>query len=190
MSLRRLIFAASAAGAIGSVAACGDPLALTPATEPNRIDTVTIFALKGTPISTPSGFDVVFNVPARTDRAAGFDFTFDIDSGGTSHIFPTGALGLGLESGILFSDEEFIQIDVAPTDDYNVDSAMVVHQDTVFVVRSRPHVAGCPIFLGALPRYGKFEILNIDPQARSITMLSLVNVNCGYRGLEIGLPTQ
>jgi hypothetical protein len=190
MSLKRLIFAASTAGAIGSVAACGDPLALTPATQPNRIDTVTIFALEGTPISSPSGYDVVFNVPARTDRAAGFDFTFDIDSGGTSLIFPTGALGLGLESGIVFSDKEFTQIDIAPTEDYNVDSAMVVHQDTVFIVRSRPDVAGCPIFLGALPRYGKFEILNIDPQARSITMMSLVNVNCGYRGLELGLPTQ
>ena len=96
MSLKRLILAALAAGAVGGVAACGDPLALTPATQPNRIDTVTIFALEGTPISAPSGFDVVFNVPARTDRAAGFDFTFDID-GDTSRIFPTGALGLGLE---------------------------------------------------------------------------------------------
>jgi len=189
MSLKRLILAASAAGAVGSVAACGNPLALTPATQPNRIDTVTIFALEGTPISAPSGYDVVFNVPARTDRAAGFDFTFDID-GDTSRIFPTGALGLSVQSGIILSDKEFSQIDIAPTDNYNVDSAMVVHQDTVFVVRSRPDVSGCPIFLGALPRYGKFEILNIDPQARSLTMKSLVNVNCGYRGLEPGLPTQ
>ena len=190
MSLKRLIFAASAAGVVGGIVACGDPLALTPATEPNRVDTVTIFALEGTPIAAPSGFDLVFNSLARTDRAAGFDFTFDIDPGGTSRIFPTGALGLGLESGIVFSDEEFVQIDIAPTEDYNVDSAMVVHPDSVFVVRSRPDPFGCPIFLGALPRYGKFEILDIDPQVRSITLKSLVNVNCGYRGLEVGLPTQ
>ena len=36
--------------------------------------------------------------------------------------------------------------------------------------------------------YGKIEILAIDPVARSVTFRYLVNNNCGYLGLEPGLP--
>ena len=35
---------------------------------------------------------------------------------------------------------------------------------------------------------GKFEILEIDAVARTVTIKTLVNENCGYIGLEPGLP--
>jgi hypothetical protein len=190
MSFKRLMFAVLVAGVFGVVAACGGATSLAPATDASFVDTVTIFALKGTPIPFASGYDVVFRRVARTDRGEGFDLTFDIDSNGVSRIFPTGALGLGLESGIIFSNREFDQITEAPTEDFDVDSALVIHPDSVFVVKSRPSNAGCPIYLGSLPRYGKFEVLDIDPQTRSLTMKALVNVNCGYRALEPGIPSQ
>jgi hypothetical protein len=56
----------------------------------------------------------------------------------------------------------------------------------VFVARSRVSSLYC-VYV-AVPRYGKFLVLSIDPTARSITMQALVDLNCGYRGLEPGLP--
>ena len=41
-----------------ATAACSDSNSLGPATDPNIIDTVTIYALQGTPITSPSGFSV------------------------------------------------------------------------------------------------------------------------------------
>jgi len=43
--------------------------------------------------------------------------------------------------------------------------------------------------VGALPRYGKFQVLSLDPVARSVTFQTLVNQNCGYRSLRPGIPT-
>ncbi len=187
MSLNRLTFSAAIATVVVA-ASCDDPLALQPAFDASFVDTVTIYALRGTDIALPSGYDVVLRTPARTDRQQGFDFSFDIDGDGVSRVFPRGALGLGQQSGIVFSDDEFDEIRVAPTEGYELDSALVVGVDSLFVVRSRPDNFGCQIFIGSLPRYGKFEVLEIDMGERSITFKTLVNINCGYRGLEPGIP--
>lgn len=190
MSFSRIMLgvATLAAGAVG----CDDPLALPPAAVPNVVDTLTLFALQGTPIDVPSGYNVVLRQPARTDRASEpFDFAFNIDSVGRAQIFTTGALRLSPHSAIQISGRSFDDIDVAPIDDYDQDSSITVAPATVFVVRSRSTSLGCPFYIGQLPRYGKFRVLAVDTTAvRSISLQALVNVNCGYRGLEIGLPKQ
>ncbi len=178
-------------GALLVVAACDNPLALPPPIDGSVIDTLTLSALRGTPITTPSGYNLVFRQLARTDRGTEpFDFAFDIDPDGTPLIFTTGALGLGASSAIQMSNQAFADIRIAPLDNYERDSALAVGLDSIFIVRSTPTTFGCVIFIGALPRYGKFRVLAIDPNARLITLEALVNVNCGYRGLEPGLPTQ
>jgi hypothetical protein len=40
-----------------------------------------------------------------------------------------------------------------------------------------------------LPRYGKFRVLDLNIEERSVTLELLVDVNCGYRGLEPGFPS-
>jgi len=187
MLLKRLIFTLSGVFLAVAAAACDNPLGLPPAFADNVIDTVSIFALQGTPIGAPSGFDVAQGLEVRTESDL-FDFAFDIDEAGIARVFPTGALGLSPQSGILSEERAFLDIDEAPRDGYSVDSAVVVGLDAVFVVRSRPWAGGCPFFLGTLPRYGKFRVLEIDTVDRRIEMESLVNVNCGYRQLIIGTP--
>lgn len=192
MLLKRLLF-----GTLVPIASlgCSDPFQLQPAAVPNLVDTVTVFALQGTDISLPSGFDVAGHRVARTDRGDAFDFTFDIDEDGTPKVYPQGALGLDASAGIVISEKSFDDIEEAPTDGYVSDSAVTVGIDTVFVVRSRRFSGSglglgddCPFFIGSLPRYGKFQVLEIDRQRRFITLKGLINVNCGYRGLEPGLP--
>ncbi len=174
---------------IGSTAlvACGDPNTLPPPQVDNVVDTTVLFALSGTPLNAPSAFNVVEATTARTDRNLPFDFAFDIDGAGTALLYPPGALGLFPEGGILVSTESFAGVLTAPLEGYVADSAVAVAAGTVFVVRSRASSVQCAL-AGALPRYGKFHVLGVDPQQRTITLEFLVNRNCGYRGLEPGLP--
>jgi hypothetical protein len=171
----------------GSSLACDDQLQLIPATNSNAVDTVTIYALRGTAVALPSGYDVPQKSAARTDVAQ-FDFAFDLDGGGESLIYPAGALGLERGPGILRADQDFDSLKTAPTTGYVDSVAVAVPPGTVFVVRSRPYLIGCEL-TGELPRYGKFRVLAVDPSARSLTLETLVNQNCGYRSLEPGLPT-
>ena len=191
MSFARLMFGPIVVGAVLLSSGCDNRLALPAAIVPNIVDTVTLHALFGTPINLASGFDVTLRRPARTDRPSeGFDIAFDIDDQNSSLIFTTGALDLSVRSGIQMSEDAFDDITVAPLDDYERDLALTVEVGSVFIVRSRPAGSGCAFFLGQLPRYGKFEVLSVDLQTRQIALQHLVNVNCGYRGLELGIPTR
>ncbi len=178
-------------GAVLFSSGCDNTLALPPATVANVKDTVTLHALLGTPISLPSGFDVVLRQTARTDRQnEGFDIAFDIDEQNRALILTTGALGLSVQSGIQMSDRAFDDITIAPLADYEREVPLTVEVGSVFIVRSRPSASGCVFFLGQLPRYGKFKVLSLDVPTRQITLENLVNVNCGYRNLEVGIPTR
>ncbi len=169
--------------------ACGDSTGLPPASVPNLIDTTTLFALRGTSIPSPSAYDVVSQRERRTDRGQAFDFAFDIDATGVALILPSTVLGITTEAGVQIVDEPFDEIVTAPTDGFVSDSAISIAVETVFVARSRATAEACSIFVGALPRYGKFRILALDMSERTVTFEALVNVNCGFRDLEPGLPT-
>ncbi len=91
------------------------------------------------------------------------------------------------EAALRVSSDEFDRIDRAPTEGYQADSAIVARADLVFLARSRAEATFCG-FLGRIPRFGKFHVLAVDSDARSVTMELLVNVNCGYRALTTGLP--
>jgi hypothetical protein len=182
--IRRILLAAFAVTAV--VTACNDANGLPDATVTNRVDTVTLYALRGTDVHLPSGYDVPNRTRARTDLSA-FDFAFDIDTAGRSVLYPAGALGLAHQAGIFKATQVFDSVLVAPDGPYTDSLAVPIVPGFVFVVRSRPSYAGCEL-IGQLPRYAKFSVLSIDPAARSLTLQGLVNLNCGYRGLEPGVP--
>ncbi len=190
ISFSRFILTLAAPTPFLAAAACGGGLDLPPALLSNIPDTATIHALQGTDIGLPSGFDVTTGLLARTDRGfEPFDFAYDIDPAGNSVILTLGVLGLRPQSAIQMSNRSFPDITIAPLDDYEDDSTMTVELDDVFIVRSRATSAGCAFFLGSLPRYGKFRVLAIDQNLRQIMLEHVVNLNCGYRGLEPGVPT-
>jgi hypothetical protein len=187
MSFARAFFALGTALTAASLSACGDPVSLTPATEVNVVDTVQLYALRGTAVSLPSGFDVPTRSATRTDTP-NFDFAFDITDAGVPQALPAGALGLSAEPGLLLVTQGFEAVESAPTEEYVLTAALNLEIGMVFVVRSRPFGTGC-ILTGALPRYGKFRVLALDQAARTVTLEMLVNQNCGYRNLQPGLPT-
>jgi len=175
--------------ACGLAAACGNPLGLQ-AYIPNRRDTlVSLYALSGTPVSLPSGYSIGARQAVRTDQALSFDFAFDIDTAGRALLLPTGAMKLGRQSGTQFSALQFDSIKYAPTSTYNLDSAQVVNVNSVVIMHSATVTCsyGAPSVY-----YAKLHVLTIDTTAtangRRIDFEILTDINCGYRGLEEGLP--
>ncbi len=174
-------------------ASCGSPIGIPPALYPNVVDTVSLWALSGTPIAKPSGYVLSGRQAVRTDVYPLFDFVFDIDSAGRALLLPTGAVKLGRNSGLQLVTQKFDSIHTAALTNYNRDSATVVAADDVVLAHSIPLPTGCSF--GALPGvayYAKLQILTIDTTSggdgRRIDFLILVDANCGYRGLDTGLP--
>jgi len=170
-------------------AACGAPLGLPRACCENKVITVSLYALSGTPVSFPSAYSLLFNQPVRPDQTTSLDFAFDLDSAGRAKLFPTGALHLGRASGIQLTTTAFDSIKVAPTSHYQLDSAVVVDSNSVAILHSTP--TQCTFGI-TTAYYAKLHVLAIDttsgPNGRRIDFEILTDINCGYRGLETGLP--
>jgi hypothetical protein len=175
--------------AVAVVAACGDDDNLPDPTEENVVDTITVGSLTDTPITTASGFAVISALPVRTDQegGAGFDVAYDIlgsPDTGQSVLLPRAALGIvsgsTAEPGLMRRDEAFDAITVAPSNGYVTEEAVPIAVGDRYIVRSR---VTCAL---AVPFYAKIEVLSFEDN--SVTLKVLANVNCGYRGLEPGLP--
>jgi hypothetical protein len=170
-----------------ALGACGDPSGLQ-AFVPNVVDTVSLYALSGTPVAAPSGYTLQFRQAVRVDLAP-FDFAFEIDTAGRALLLPTGPLDLGRNSGVQLSSQPFDSIRIAPTRNYQLDSAVVVTDTSVAIVQSQ--LALCS-WGGQAFYYAKLRVLTVDttsgPGGRRLDFEILVDANCGFRGLELGVP--
>ena len=174
---------ALAVATIGS--ACGEDFVLPPAQVANRVDTVVLYAIDGTPLTAPSAYNLVFGQTIRTDRTSDFDFAVNV-SGDTTLLFPTGAMGLSDWSGWVRVPNAFDEVLLAPSVEYVAEEPAVLALGDVLVLRSR--FVSC--FGSQLPVYGKIEVLATSLENRSVSLQLLLNRNCGYRGLEPGTPAQ
>ena len=189
----------AAALVVALAGACGDPFGLPRAVIPNRVDTVALYALSGTPVTTPSGYRffnssnsaVSLPQPVRTDQSSDFDFVFDIDAAGRALLMPTAVVDVGRQSGAQLTTTPFDSIKIAPDRSYQLDSALVVDVGTIAILHSRP--ATCSFGISTV-YYAKLRVLSIDPlpgpNGRRMQFAILVDTNCGYRGLEPGLPSR
>ena len=184
------VFSAAVASTL-VLAGCGDVPGLPSANIPNRTDTVSVYAVTGTPVTTPSAYFIYGRQVVRTDQNIVFDVVFDIDSLGRGLVLPTGAVRLGRQSGVQISGADFDSLVTAPSSGYQVDSAVVLTENSVAVIHSRP--VQCSFDIQPAHNYfAKVHVLAIDttsgPNGRRIDLVVLTNINCGYRGLEPGLP--
>lgn len=169
-------------------AACGDPFALPRAAFTNVVDsTVSLYALSGTPPRTPSGYYMQFRETVLVQNGGIFDFAIDLDTLNRPVLKPTGALHLGRSSGVQVTPLAFDSIHIAPNGGFQQDSGVVVDVGQRAIVHSRD--ATCSFGIAAV-YYGKLVILAVDTAARRIDFRILVNTNCGYRGLDPGLPAR
>lgn len=173
--LASLLLAAAAAG-------CSDDDRLGDPTTPNVVDTITIGALVGTPITTPSGFSVLTG-SVRTDRTADFDFAYNISDG--QHVFlPRAVLGIvsaTANPGLQRQEATFDAIEVARSNGYVTEEPVPVAVGDRYVVRSRVVCSALGV-----PLYAKIEVIGFEDNL--VHLKTLANTNCGYKGLEPGLP--
>lgn len=171
--------------------ACGDPFGLPRADITNFVDTVSLYALSGTPPRTPSAYYLGSYleppVPVLIQNGTGFDFAVDLDSAYRPMLLPTGALRLGRNSGAQVTTLPFDSIKIAPDGGFQLDSAVTVDVRGRAIVHSRG--VQCS-WGGTTAYYAKLQILAVDSATRRIDFQILVNDNCGYRGLEPGIPSR
>jgi hypothetical protein len=170
--------------ALGGIA-CSDSNDLPNATVENVERTDTLWALVGTPVFTPSGYSVEGSRRVRTDLFIDFDFAYN-ETLGVHAFLPRAALGIDTANvakpGFLLRNESFEAITVAPSNGYITDVAVPIAVGQRYVVRSR---VTCQL---GVPKYAKMEILSFDEATRIVSFRILVNDNCGFKGLEPGLP--
>src|SRR5258706_7907619 len=103
-------------------AACGNPNGLT-AYISNTPDTVSLYALSGTPVALPSGYSIPARSAVRTDAASSFDFAFDIDTAGRAPLLPTRGPRPGPQPRPPISPPQYDSIQDAPPGGYNLHNA-------------------------------------------------------------------
>jgi hypothetical protein len=177
----------AAAGLSALVAACSLDSLIPTASIANAVDTVTLGALHGSALTTPSAFSVANNTVVRTDQSSNFDFAYDI-VGGQHELIPIQALGLAptvsTNPGLFKATVPFDSILTAPLNGYNLDTAQVVAPGDVYYARS-----AIVCSTTGTPSYGKLQVLSFDDSLKTITFQVLADVNCGYHGLVPGIPT-
>lgn len=183
----------SAAGsllALTLLAACGDPLSLPAATIENRVDTLKLYSTTQSPIFQPSAFVMLARTPARLDQLVLFDFIYDTRSTGEHFFLPYAAVAPTPQTsrlpGFLPTETPFNDITVAEQVGYITKDTIPLSVGKILYVRSAVD-ATCGI---GLPYYGKLEVLGFNEEEHSVRFRFLINVNCGYRGLQLGIPTK
>ena len=178
-----LIFLLFAPGGI----ACSDSNGLPDATIENIERTDTLWALIGTPVSTPSGYSVDGSHRVRTDLSVDFDFAYNVESAGEHIFLPRASLGIdtatAAKPGFILRTESFEAITTAPSNGYITDVPVPIAVGQRYVVRSRITCLGLGV-----PKYAKMEILSFEEATRIVAFRILINDNCGFRSLEPGLP--
>ena len=174
--------------AAAALSGCGNSLSLLPARIDNREDTVTVWAASNTPLNLPSGYNILARQRVRLDQVSTFDFIYDVAPGGRTVLLPLGAVvstgTAGGLPGFLNTLTPFDQITIAEQLGYITKDTVAAALGKVYYVRATVD-GSCSL---GVPYYAKLEILAIDAPTRSMRFRIVTNVNCGYRGLELGLP--
>jgi len=174
--------------------ACGDPTSLQ-ARGLTSVDTLSVFALSGTPPTYPSGVSITGRRAVQVDGFAAFDVAFDIDASGNAVIYPV-KLVVAMPSGsrpvgLLKIPAAFDRILEAPKTGYENDSSLVLAPGETVVIQSGHNGSQQDICAFALSPYiyGKIGVDSVNIASRTIYFQLGLDPNCGFRSFESGIPT-
>lgn len=176
------------------VTACGgDSNFLSPAFVENAERQYSVWALSGTAAALPSGYQFTTESLVRPQVLGGgsinFDVAFDLTADGKVLVLPARLVvplppGGAPPVGVQRWPAAFEQLQRASDRDYVVDTALVLSVGETMMVQLAN--TGCTF---GDPFYAKLTVDDIDLPNRRIFIRSLVNRNCGYRALTVGVPT-
>lgn len=146
-------------------------------------DSVTLYSLaRPEYMAQPGAYDFYGRTPVVVEETYnGEPAIFDMavsEENGEMVLLPAGVFAtLSITPGIAMdsSGTTFEELAVAPRDGYVTDAPVPVRTDVIYAVRTRTDRSGCS-------RYGKFEILEADPQG-VLTFRQIRNNLCNDREL-------
>ena len=170
-----------------------------------RVDTVTVYALNGTPAVLPSGVNIAAGevsgdtvvlkpMAVPSDGGTVFDFAIDIDGSGGVIAYPAPLVvrSATRRVGLQKVTTPFDQLGQAPQNGYGYDSVSVnLGISDVLVVQAQRAGLGERCYerttYGYDPvLYAKAQVLSVNTVNRSVQLRFVLNPNCGYRGLKPG----
>jgi len=173
--------------------ACGNIANLT-ATLPTFTDTLSLWALSGTPPSYPSAIAIPTRQIVRVDGSAGFDIAFDIDANGKTVVYPVKLIvatpGGSRPVGIQKISRSFEDVPAAPTTGFQTDSSLAIVPGEVVVVESPHNGSGDICQFAISPNlYAKIAVDSVNLASRIIYLRMGFDPNCGFRSFADGIPT-
>ena len=182
---RARIAAGFLAGAALVAAACDDPL--DPGAQiPVRTDTLSVFAMSGTPISHHNTLDIFNIITTRLETGAQFDLAFDIDEQGNTVLYPAPLItSAPYRIGLRDSSATFESILRAPTGEYEDEEPLVLEPGEVALVEAQN--PNCQFSFSPFI-YAKIVVDSVDAGTREIFFRMTVDRNCGYRSFAEGIP--
>ncbi len=176
-----------------ALAACGDSNSLLAAASfENSARSYSVYALSGTSSALPSAYQFTSEFLVRpqllSNGGANFDVAFDLTSDNKVSLLPVRVVvpfpPAGVSSvGMLKSTSSFSALERAPDRGYTIDSTLVVGIGETVVLQLP--ASGCRF---GEPFYAKLVVDSIIVAQRRIVVGSLVNRNCGFRALTVGIP--
>jgi hypothetical protein len=181
--------------------ACGD-LTRPKASTPNFGVSYTVTALTGAPVNVPTALNFLGGT-TRADSRFAFDVAFDLDPSGAVSILPVrlvaGALGDAIHQqqtglplkrvGLQKVSGPFEALREAPASGYDTLSVLTLTPGTVVAVQLLDF-ANCFTGFGGSEIYAKITVDSVDAERRIYTR-TVVDPNCGYRGLVAdSIPTR
>ena len=173
--------------------ACGNVASLK-ATIPTSVDTLSLWALSGTPPSYPSGISIAARQITRVDGFATFDIALDINANGNAVVYPVKLVvaspGGSRPVGIQKVSGVFEQVLAAPQSGFETDSALVMAAGDVIAVESPHNSSGDICQFAISPNlYAKISVDSVNLATRIIYLRMGFDPNCGFRSFATGIPT-
>jgi hypothetical protein len=178
---------------VAGLNACGDPTNLQ-ANIPTTVDTLSLFALSGTPPTYPSGIAIVSRQPVRVDGFAVFDVAFDINAAGQAVISPVKLVvitpGGSRPVGLLKVPGTFETVLEAPKSGYELDSSLVLAPGEVVAIQTAHNASGDLCQFAINPNiYAKIAVDSVVLASRTLFLRMGLDLNCGFRSFADGIPT-
>ena len=170
--------------------ACGNPT-LPKATFASGQATNTLYALTGAPASVPTALSFLSG-PTHATATFAFDIAVDLDGSNRAVILPVRVVGGALAGtlkrvGLQIVPGSFASVEEVPATGYDTVSVKTLTPGAVLAVELRDPTACFSSFnqtvLTSQLIYAKLVVDSVDAATRRIFTRSVVDPNCGYRGV-------
>ena len=170
--------------------ACGDPT-LAKATYASGLATSTLYALTGAPAVVPTALSFLSG-PSHATSAFAFDVAVDLDASNRAVILPVRTLGGALAGtlkrvGLQVVPGSFESVLEVPATGYDTLGVKTIVPGAVLAVELQDGTACYSSYnltvITSQIIYAKLVVDSVDAATRRIFTRSVVDPNCGYRGV-------